>query len=327
MVLPPFALPRVTIGVVSFNRLRYLRALLLSARECIDYPNIQWIVVDGNSKESGLREFLESQDWIQHKIYKDCSHAEAMNAIVSLAEGEFLMILPEDVQFVVRGPWMKSLVEVASRHSDIGNIAFNFHRRSTVNWLFGNSHLHIRWGLKRKYIRLPWRRSVRIERSSQDMSFFGMGNMREAICGSGIMSFMRTQTWRDLGPWRTTNSNVGNDSSLGAEDDMVLRYFNSGLWLENFMMGIPVCADIVTDMAGTKARVRGGNKRYGRYLEAPNGKTYYRIMDQSDLKAGALPLAFEDWVEPEGFDLPFDSQGNLLKAAGVNLNGSFELIG
>ena len=33
--------PLVTIGVISFNRLHYLRCLLESARECIDYPTLE----------------------------------------------------------------------------------------------------------------------------------------------------------------------------------------------------------------------------------------------------------------------------------------------
>ena len=47
--------PLVTIGVVSYNRLHYLRALMESARECAQYPRVQWILVDGNSVEPGLR--------------------------------------------------------------------------------------------------------------------------------------------------------------------------------------------------------------------------------------------------------------------------------
>jgi len=51
--------PLVTIGVVSYNRLLYLRAMLESARECVEYPNLQWVVVDSGSTEPGLREYLE----------------------------------------------------------------------------------------------------------------------------------------------------------------------------------------------------------------------------------------------------------------------------
>jgi hypothetical protein len=37
--------PLVTIGVVSYNRLHYLRALLESSSECALYPGVQCILV------------------------------------------------------------------------------------------------------------------------------------------------------------------------------------------------------------------------------------------------------------------------------------------
>lgn len=79
--------PLVTIGVVSYNRLHYLRALLESARTCVVYPNLQWIVVDGNSVEPGLRDYVESLEFLDRAVFVDCSHAEAMNLIVELAKG------------------------------------------------------------------------------------------------------------------------------------------------------------------------------------------------------------------------------------------------
>src|SRR5205823_3248124 len=73
------SVPLVTIGVVSYNRLHYLRALLESARECVSYPSVQWIVVDGNSVEPGLRKYVQSLEFVQHKVFADCTHPEAMN--------------------------------------------------------------------------------------------------------------------------------------------------------------------------------------------------------------------------------------------------------
>ena len=324
-------LPLITIGVVSFNRLRYLKALMTSARECIQYPNLQWIIVDGNSREPGLREYIERLDFVQHKIFKTCTHAEAMNTIVAEAKGECLMILPEDVQFVVRGDWLRDMADVALRNEKVGQVSFNFQRRLTIRRLFTNAHLHLRLGHHRKYVKLPFPRRPNVYRSERGLEFFGMGNMREGICGSGIMSFMRTEVWRQLGPWRTTNAKVGVDSSLGAEDDMVLRYFQSGLDLENVLMRYCVNADIVTDMRGSKARVRGGNKRYGRYLAPTGGDIYYRLLDWEEMPrrfSGIHPApGFEDVIEPIGFELPFDREGNLLKDGSLDPDREpFELI-
>ncbi len=324
-------LPLVTIGVVSYNRLHYLRALMSSAKECLQYPNIQWILVDGNSREPGIRDYINSLDFVQHKIFKDCTHAEAMNTIVAEAKGECLLLLPEDVQFVARGDWLQDMVEVALANSAVGHIIFNYQRRCTIRRLFGKAHLHLRVGRHSRFLSLPFRRSYHTYRSSRGLEFFGLGNLREGICGSGIMSFTRTEVWRSLGPWRTTNAKIGNDSSLGAEDDMVHRYFQSGLRLETVLMRYGVNADIVTDMRGTKARVRGGNRRYGNYPAPTGGTLYYKILEWEKIQSSFSEISpapsFEDIVEPIGFNLPLDEEGNLLKLGTLDTTTEpFELI-
>lgn len=325
------AFPLVTIGVVSYNRLNYLRALMSSARECIQYPNLQWIIVDGNSREPGLREYIESLDFVQHKIFKECTHAEAMNTIVAEAKGECLLLLPEDVQFMARGDWLRDMVDVALSNQRVGHIIFNYQRRLTIERLFGKAYLHVRLGRHRRFLALPFSRKFNTYRSQRGEEFLGLGNLREGICGSGIMSFTRTEVWRSLGPWRTTNAKVSNDSSLGAEDDMVLRYFRSGLDLETVLMRFAVNGDILTDDRGTKARVRGGNKRFGNYRPPVGGDIYYEILEWAEVKrayAGKLPApSFEDVVRPIGFKLPLDQEGNLLKLGTLDTSTEpFELI-
>lgn len=43
------SLPKVTFAILSWNRLHYLKATLESALECIQYPNLEWIVSDKDS--------------------------------------------------------------------------------------------------------------------------------------------------------------------------------------------------------------------------------------------------------------------------------------
>ena len=121
--------PLVTIGILSWNRLHYLRATLESARACIQYPNIEWIVSDNESTESGLHEYVESRDWVQHKLFKKQTHAAAMNQIVDMARGEYLILWPEDVQFTVKGDWLADLVEILGHHRDLGSIGLDFQRK------------------------------------------------------------------------------------------------------------------------------------------------------------------------------------------------------
>ncbi len=323
-------LPRVTVGVVSYNRLRYLRALMESARICVEYPDVEWIVVDGNSVERGLREYLESLDFVDVKLFEDCTHAQAMNRIVERATGDFLMLLPEDVQFIVAGPWLQELVSVAARWQQLGHITFNAQRNQTIERQFSRRRYELR--LRGRRLRIPRiRRPFRTYCGPGGMRFLGYGPTREGICASGITSFCRTEIWRALGPWRTTSdSPIGDDSSLGAEDDMLRRFANSGIRLESAMMRVPVAADLVTDPRGTKARVRGGVRRYGHYPEPIGGPFYYRIrslVEARERAGGRWPApGFEEVVEPIGFELPVDPDGNLLKTSVIDEDEPYQLV-
>jgi len=52
-------------------------------------------VSDNESEEPGLRDYIEGLDWVNVKLFKRQSHADAMNEIVSRASGEFLLLWPE----------------------------------------------------------------------------------------------------------------------------------------------------------------------------------------------------------------------------------------
>jgi glycosyltransferase involved in cell wall biosynthesis len=319
--------PLVTIGVVSYNRLHYLRALLESARECVLYPNLQWIVMDGDSREPGLREYVESLDFVEHKVFEECGAVDAMNRIVELARGEYLMMLPEDVQFIVRGSWLADMVELVREHPRVGQVNFDAQRRLTLRRHFHQAFIRIRG----RSLRVPvLRRPHRRYRTASGALFLGYGRAREPVGGAGILTFVRTEIRRRLGPWRANPAQAKmDDSGLGAEDDMVARHRSSGRALEAFLMRQPAVADIVTDPRGTKARIRFGNRRYGLYRPPPQGPLYYRIWEQAELErfAQLRPApAFEDLVVPVGFDLPLDEHGNLRKVNVISEHEPYELV-
>jgi glycosyltransferase involved in cell wall biosynthesis len=316
--------PVVTIGIVSFNRLYYLRALIDSARECIDYPELEWIIVDGASVEPGLRQYVESLEFVDQTVIRECTHADAMNEIVGRAHGEFVLMLPEDLQFIRRGPWLADMVEVASR-PEVGQVQFDAQRRQTLRRHFAERPRRVRGRA------LPGLRArPRHVRTSSGAEFLGYGDVREPVGGAGIVTFVRTEIRRALGPWRENRSlTTMQDSGLGAEADMIERGRQAGLELEAFLMRVPAAADVVTDPRGTKARIRFGNRRYGRYAPPVDGERYYRIWDESELTrfAAIEPApAFEDIVEPIGFDLPLDEHGNLLKTNVIDDDEPYETL-
>jgi glycosyltransferase involved in cell wall biosynthesis len=320
--------PLVTIGVVSYNRLLYLRAMLESARECVEYPNLQWIVVDSGSTEAGLREYLASLDFVDELVFLESGLlADALNRIVDLTCGECLMLLPDDVQFVLRGPWLADLVRLVTEHRRVGHVCIDAQRRVTLRRQFLEAYLRARG----RRVALPFRRVYRRVRMPSGIEFIGYGRTLPGI-NTGGMSFSRTEIWRRLGPWATTMElQLSNDAGLGTETEMLRRYARSPLRLERFLMRIPALAEIVTDPRGTKAKIRAGNRRYGRYVPPAGGPLYYRVRELDDALArfGSIDpaAAFEDVVEPIGFELPLDENGDLRKVSVITEDEPYELVG
>lgn len=311
--------PLITIGILSWNRLHYLKATLESARICLQYPNIEWIISDNESEEPGLRDYVQSCDWAQHKIFKKQTHAEAMNQIVAMAKGEYLIIWPEDVQFTGKGDWLTDLVEILDKHRQLGSIGLDFQRKCTLIERFKTPWFKTRHLALQEFKRFgfQFRRRTTLS-SSRGVKVRTCGFTMPGICGSGIPSLTRTDVWRKLGPWKTTKSVGANliDSSLGAEDDMVSRFFDQGEPLQMAYMVKSVAADILTDPTGCKAKVRG-NRRYGVYLPPPEETVYYRIQDVASIPEPLddFPISFMEGVEPIGFKIPTDVNGDRLKSS------------
>jgi glycosyltransferase involved in cell wall biosynthesis len=324
-------LPLVTIAFLSWNRLHYLKATVESARECIQYPRLEWIISDNKSEEPGLREYIKNLDWVDLKIFRTQGHAEAMNELISLATGKYVMIWPEDVQFVKKGAWLTDIVDILENNPWVGSVGINYLRKITNRRLF-TMERWLAWRLLLKelfYFGHKFRFPARL-RSSRGFEIRTLGHLWPGICGSGIPTLTRTEIWRRMGGWRVREErNTKNllDSSLGAEADMVQRFYERGEALQQAVLSRPVAADIVTDPIGSKAKVRGG-KRYGVYLPPPNGLFYYQIgeEDPSNTISPALPLSFEACVTPLGFSLPLDGEGNLLKADHVNLEVVHDIL-
>jgi len=322
-------LPLVTVGIISYNRLHYLRATIESAKRCIRYPHTQWIVADA-SVEPGLQDYLKRLAWIDDVVLLDpnTDHVSAMNEVVARAKGDALLLWPDDVQFIVEGDWMTDCVEILMAHLWIGSMGLNCQRRITIqrHWSWRRWLNWKRCAGELKRYGLSFRRQ-QVVHSSRGFPVRTYGWTESGIVGSGIPSLTRTEVWRKLGPWKAPGACQDLvDSSGGGEDEMLLRFKHSGRALQKALPVLSVAADIVTDPTGTKAKVRG-NKRYGIYMPPPTGTFYYRIYRQDelgDLACRALPVPFEEIVQPLGYDLPFDADGNLLKSS-INTSVSHPL--
>ncbi len=303
--------PRATVAILSWNRLHYLRATVESARRCLRHPDLEWIISDNESIEPGLREYITSLEGIAHKWFRTQTHAEAMNEIVARATGKYLLLWPEDVQFVVEGDWLVRLIETLEGAPWIGSVGLNFLRRKTNLRLHGPLQRSDMFPIVGELRRRPL--GFRFPQTRGTLRTFGW--RLPGVIGSGIPSLTRLDHWRTLGPWKTKAESSLIDSSLGAEDDMIHRFQCSGQNWQQAALMKPVAADIINDELGCKAKVRGG-KRYGKYTP-PTGDFYYEILREENLPPGenGFPLCFENWVRPVGFQLPLDADGNMLKAS------------
>jgi len=316
--------PLLTVGIVSCNRLHYLRALLESMRECLPLDDIECIVVDNASIEPGLRDYVESVGFIRHRVFRDrrspaTEAAEALNTIIDLASAAHVLLLTDDVQFIVRGDWWIHVVlELAAAHPELGSVMPIALRRCTIRRYFEASVG------ARLFPRIVPRRLKTHDGRIGAVCF----PKRELGITHSALGVTPVTTWRRIGPFEASSARqTMQDAGGGAEADVVRRYRRAGLRLRKALLEVPVLAEIITDPRGTQARVRG-NRRYGRYLAPPDGVFYYRILDESTAAAvsrGSAAVAFEDIVEPLGFALPFDKHGNRLKNP-LTVNDPFEWI-
>jgi len=315
-------MPLLTIGVLSWNRLYYLRATLESAHRCIQYPNIQWVVIDNCSTEMGLADYLKSLSWVDDLVFMESDHITAMNEIIRRARGEVVLIWPDDMQFIVEGDWMVDCVEILMKNPSLGSMSISGLRRLTLRDIWGGKLPTLKdvrtiWNEIKRF-GLKYRFQKRIE-SSRGFPVLTYGWKEDGIVGSGIPTLSRVNVWQTLGPWKAKPDNNINDSSQGGETEMLERWLRSRIPWQRSLTILPVSADILTDPAGTKAKVRG-KKRYGVYTP-PKQNYYYQIYRQEekeDVLKRSLPAPFEDFVKPVGFNLPLDENGDLLKT-GINL--------
>jgi glycosyltransferase involved in cell wall biosynthesis len=316
------AFPKVTLGIIGCNRLHYFRALIESARACIDYPNLEWVVIDNASVEAGMQAYLDSLDFVDHRIVREKrnparEHIDAMNTLLERCSSDYVAIIPDDVQFILKGAWLADVVELLRDNPGVGSITLDAQRRNTVTEIFGPHKRSL-------FRRTPQRTRYR---TSSGREFLGYGDSKVGIQPAGITSLTRKAVWDQLGPWNVTGDQQQGDSTGGGEDDMHSRFHRSGMHLERILPRIPMAARIVTPPGNTTAYVRG-NRRYSHYMPPQDGPFYYQLRAEAEVLPfleDAPSVAIDDLAHPIGFEFAYDAQGRFIKP-GKSADDPFEWI-
>lgn len=295
--------PKVTFGFVNCNRLHYLRSCVESLLLCTeDYSNKEIIVVDNASKEEGTDEYLDDlrdrgfKVFVQEERDPSNEYAKALNIIAENATGDYVASIPADVQFVVRGGWLKEYVDFLEKYEDTtGCVSFDAQRRvrnqaGSYSNPLGNDEFRFLYHYNRNPI-------------------------------MGAMNCMVTKDILDMMyPWNTENQahEGGGDSETKMLQKVAQKLKNNKRSLFYAAPVIPVSIGIFNDKGGN-ARVRG-SLRFGDYWAPPSddsGVLYYKIHDFEELSEEyedkETPVSIEDISEAVGWDLPIDSEGNWIK--------------
>jgi len=100
--------PIISICILSFNRLEYLKRTIESFVATCTYPNLEFIIVD-NGSEINVIDYIDNLDFIDKKVLNktNMGMGYAMNQARRIAGGEYFFNLENDWYFFYRSDWME----------------------------------------------------------------------------------------------------------------------------------------------------------------------------------------------------------------------------
>ncbi|MEW6162055.1 MAG: bifunctional glycosyltransferase family 2 protein/class I SAM-dependent methyltransferase [Nitrospirota bacterium] len=102
--------PRVSIIILNWNKLEYLKQCIENAVKNTDYPNYEIIVLDNASTETGTREYLESLPYISIMSPVNLGFGKGNNKAARAASGEYLLLLNNDT--IPKHDWLTPMVDL-----------------------------------------------------------------------------------------------------------------------------------------------------------------------------------------------------------------------
>ena len=312
----------LTIGFLTFNRLKYFKATVESFLPLITKNKLRTIVVDNLSSEPGYREYLKQlRNFSPHiEVLEVAStHAEAMNIIVEKCSTNYLMLWPDDMQLLTNEDWVSGLCDILNEDLEVGSLSVNFLSFKTVNSLINPPLLS-----KARLYQILSRHTIKgakFKKTLNGLSYIKVGTSWPPVCPSGIPAIHRISLLKKIGKWESGLRISLLDSSLGAEDRYRRKSNKYARHNEQAILCAPIALDIVTDQFGGKARVRG-SKRYGFYPDPPNETEpfyYPKFSYWERLKGNSFVITVEDICSSLGIGLPRDENFAIIKASEIDL--------
>lgn len=118
----PSEFPKVSIIIPTKNALSLIRKCITSVRKYTNYPNFEIVVINSDSDEPELLEYLteeQSENRIEVMHYnKPFNHSEMNNIAAASVDSEFVLFMNNDIE-VVSEKWLEQLVAVTQLDESI----------------------------------------------------------------------------------------------------------------------------------------------------------------------------------------------------------------
>lgn len=283
---------RLTIGITSCNRFKYLKALITSLEEVIEDKDVQLIVVDNASAEEGLQEYLSSlknvnklfvrkeRNWINDEYI-------AKNIIIQNAESRYILFLQDDFQFIGNKQTLMNYVDAFSKMQE-QNLDISGVRKSTLAAVI----------------------DINDKMIYNDAIFWHTRNDHFSTTG-----LFKKETFEKNGlypaEWPLDKAYWGRSEDF--YHDVLRKTTNKHLTAKSH---VPLFLTVWNDPRGGYAFIRG-DYRYGHY-ESPKDEsgTYYKRLSENEFNVFmnySQPVGTVDIAVPLKWSLPKDTSGDLLK--------------
>ena len=287
----------VSIAITSFNRLKYLKALVTSLEQLSKDHRFEINVVDNSSNEEGMSDFLKNspiidsyyinprRNWINDEYF-------ARNKLIEMSRGEFVWFIQDDSQFV------GTVDQVLKYCEDLD------HFSCTTAFMIVDAVRKIT--LKN---RVYGKKCI----TSPDTANKYWVDSNNHLGTTGIY---KRELFQQLGTY-PTDWPVKQEYWGRSED-----YYDALLKKKNMYeiiairAHVPLVTSIWSDPRGGYAFIRG-NKRYGHYLNpSDSAGLYYKMLSNMQIRQLMVkdePASFIDMSHPLGWTYATDQFGDQLK--------------